>query len=126
MINKLIILIAVFLSFGVAAESIKVSGADVSYKVRESKYNRVLDKLTLDIEISLVNGRLPTKPELQAVSNKVLKKQPNAKMTWVSFMLPKMKSDAGAYATDHRTPNPEGLKILEFMLYNTPYQSLMK
>ena len=59
-------------------------------------------------------------------SNKVLKKQPKAKMKWVSFFLPKMKSDAGAYATDHSTPKPEGIKILEFMLYNTPYKGLIK
>ena len=126
MINKLIILAAIFLPFGVAAESIKVSGVDISYKIRDNQYSRALDKLSIDIEISLVNGRLPAKPELQAVSNQVLKKQPNAKMKWISFLLPKMKSGAGAYATDHKTPQPEGLKIMEFMLLNTPYQDLIK
>lgn len=126
MINKLILLSAIFLPFGVVAESINVSDTEVSYKIRDNQYNRAFDKLSIDIEISLVNGRLPTRPELQAVSNEVLKKQPNAKMKWVTFLLPKMLSGAGAYATDHRTPKPEGLKVMEFMLYNTPYEGLIK
>jgi hypothetical protein len=126
MIKRLIFLIAIFLSFEAMAESIKVSGVDVSYKIRDSQYNRPFNKLSLEIEVSLVNGRLPSKQELQAISNKVLKTQPNANMKWVTFLLPKMKSGHGAYATDHRTPQPEGVKIMEFMLYNTPYQSLIK
>lgn len=42
------------------------------------------------------------------------------------FYLPKMKSGHGAYATNHTGHKNEGLNILEYMLRDTPYQSLVK
>ena len=126
MIFKTILVSFLLLSFSVSADTIKVSNSDVNYKIRDSKYNRALNKLNIEIEVSLINGRLPNKSELQAVSDVILKKQPKAKMTWVEFYLPKMESGHGAYATNHSTPKPEGVNIMEFMLLNTPYKSLIK
>jgi hypothetical protein len=126
MIHKLLILSFLLLSFVASADTIKVSGSDVSYKLRDANHNRAFNKLSIEIEVSLVGGRLPNKAELKSVSDAVLKKQPKEKMTWVEFYLPKMKSGHGAYATNHTAPNPEGVNIMEFMLLNTPYKSLVK
>ncbi len=106
------------------AETLKFNGVDLDYIVRSSEHNQAFDKLSVEIEISLVNKRLPSKNEIKAVSNKVMESQPAARRQWVAIMLPKMKSNAGAYATDHRTPEPEGIKIMPYMLKGTPYESL--
>lgn len=126
MIYRFLIISFLLLSFSASADTIKVSNSDVSYKLRDIKHNRALNKLSIEIEVSLVGDRLPNKAELQAVSNVVLKKQPKEKMTWVEFYLPKMKSGHGAYATNHSAPKPKGVNIMEFMLLNTPYKSLIK
>ena len=126
MIYRFLIISFLLLSFSATADTIKVSDSDVSYKLRDSKHNRALNKLSIEIEVALVGGRLPNKAELQAVSDVILKKQPKVKMTWVEFYLPKMKSGHGAYATNHSAPKPEGVNIMEFMLFNTPYKSLIK
>lgn len=96
------------------------------YKVRSSNYNKQLNKLNLEIEIELIDERLPTEEELKAISDKVLQTQPKAKMNWVFFLLPKMNSGSGAYATDHRIPEPEGINIQKFSLYNTPYERFLR
>lgn len=108
------------------SDTLSVGQSIVEYDVRNSQFNSAVSKLNLDIEVSLVDERLPTKRELKAVSDLVLPSQPNAKTKWVFFFLPEMESGSGAYATDHRAPEPEGIKIIKYMLINTPYKHLVK
>ena len=112
-------------------QAVEKNNGVIDYKIRSDNYNKYsydngVGKLSLDIEVNLVNGRLPNKAELKAVSNEVLKNKPNAYMKWISFYLPKMKSGSGSYASDHRTPKPEGVKIQDYMLFGTSYESLLK
>lgn len=123
---KVFLVLGLLFSSLCSAETLQLNDNEISYSVRSAAHNKALDKLSVDIEIELVNGRLPKAEEISLVSKEVLASQPKAKMTWVLYFLPKMPSDAGAYATDHRAPNKEGVKILDFMLYNTPYQELME
>ncbi len=126
MFKNFLIFISLFSAMNIMADTIKVNEEEITFKIRESNYNPNFDKLNLTIEVQLVNGRLPTEIEMAAISSQVLKNQPKARRLWVFYLLPKMKSGAGAYATDHRAPTPEGVKILSYMLYNTPYQDLLK
>jgi hypothetical protein len=124
--KNFLLIFAVFIISPSWADVLNVKNVDVTYSIRESKYNQDFDKLNVDIEIQLVKKRLPTELEIRKVSEKVLSTLPKAKMTWVGYYLPKMPSNAGYFATDHRTPEPEGVKVLTYMLYNTPYEGFMK
>ncbi len=124
--KRLYVFLAIFLSFSTAAEVIKFNGNNVQFSVREANYYQNADKLSVDLEIGLVNKRLPSKEEIAAVSNVVLVNYPKARMTWVGYFLPRMPSNSGYYATDHRAPHSEGVKILDYMLFNTPYQGLIE
>lgn len=128
---KKIVLIAFYLQIILApalsyAEKLTVNGKEIIYSVRDFKHNEVFDKYNLNIEISLIEGRLPNKDEISMVSKAVIPQYPDAEMKWVFFILPQMKVGAGAYATDHRIPKPEGVKIMEFMLLNSPYSGLVQ
>ncbi len=109
-----------------SASTITVGEQVVNYSVRDANYNKALDKLNIDAEIALINEELPSESVIAAVSEAILADYPDAKMTWLGYYLPLMKSDAGYYATDHRAPNPEGVKILSIMLYNTSYRELIE
>ncbi|MCK6263947.1 hypothetical protein KP803_11765 [Vibrio sp. ZSDE26] len=124
--KRLYLWLAIFLSLPSAAETITFNGENVQFSIRQANYYQVNDKLSVDIEIELVNKRLPSKEEIAAVSEVVLVNYPKAKMTWVGYFLPGMPSNAGYYATDYRAPDPEGVKILDFMLFNTPYEDLVE
>ncbi len=67
------------LSVAASADTIKISGSDVSYKLRDVNHNRAFNKLSIEIEVSLVGDRLPNKTELKAISDAVLKNQPKEK-----------------------------------------------
>jgi hypothetical protein len=117
---------ALLLAFPTWAETIILNGTSVNFSIREANYNEALDKLNVDVEVELVNKRLPSELEIAAVSEVVLTNLPKAKMIWLGYFLPEMPSNAGSYATDHRAPEHEGVKILDFMLFNTPYQELIE
>ena len=76
-------------------------------------------KLSLDIEVPLIEERLPTAEELGAVSQHLLKQSSKHDRTFVSFYLPGMEVGAGAYATAHHDPEME-VKIQKFMLFAYP------
>ncbi len=95
----------------------------IPYEIMNRKENRVLDKLTLEIEVPLVDGRLPSRQELNAIA-KHLVGTPRHARTWVFFYLPGMEVNAGAYATAHYLPEPEGLELVPFVLLNTDYEHL--
>lgn len=72
-------------------------------------------KLSYDIRVGLVNERLPTADELEAVSRYLHRKEKRHDRTFVAFYLPGMEVGAGAFATAHHNPNLE-VNILEFMI----------
>ncbi len=95
----------------------------IPYEIMNRKENRVLDKLTLEIEVPLVDGRLPSRQELNAIA-KHLVGTPRHARTFVFFYLPGMEVDAGAYATAHYLPQYEGVKLVPLGLYRTDYEYL--
>jgi len=123
---RVILFLGVLMASICHAEVVHVDNENIEYSVRNANYNTALNKLSIDIEINLVNGRLPSANEIASISKVVLNSHPKANMNWLLYFLPKMPSDSGAFATDHRAPEPEGVKILPFMLYNTPYQKFIE
>lgn len=81
-------------------------------------------KVSYDVRVGLADGRLPTKEELAAVSRYLHSKEKKHERTFVSFYLPGMKVDAGAFATAHYNPTLE-VKVLEHMIPEK-YQRLRK
>ena len=74
------------------------------------------DKVSFDIRVDLLDGRLPTVKELRAVSVS-LKAEETAghDRAFVVFYLPGMVVDSGGFATAHHNRNLE-VKILTFNL----------
>ncbi|MEE9296503.1 MAG: hypothetical protein V3W34_16285 [Phycisphaerae bacterium] len=64
-------------------------------------------KVSFDLRIDLVDERLPTKQELEAVSRHLHSKEKVHERTFVLFYLPGMKVDAGAFARAHHNPDLE-------------------
>lgn len=84
------------------------------------------DMVFLEIEIDLVNGRLPNKEELAAVTNGILSTHENASVIFTEFYLPHMNRKKGAYATDHRgNLLNNAVTINTLFLRDTVYQHLM-
>lgn len=63
------------------------------------------DKQSYDVEVDLVEGRLPRREELAAISRKLYSRE--FENTFVCYYLPGMEVDAGAFATGHFTPDLE-------------------
>jgi hypothetical protein len=95
----------------------------VPHKVLNRNENTVLDKLALDIEVPLIDERLPSTKELSAIAEHLVGTPRHAK-TWVLFYLPGMEAGAGAYASAHYLPEPEGVKLVPLALLNTNYEHL--
>ncbi|QEW06339.1 hypothetical protein [Nitrincola iocasae] len=76
-------------------------------------------KLSLDVQVPLVDGRLPTADELGAVSEHLVATSGKHDRTFVAFYLPGMEVGAGAFATAHHDPEME-VRILDFMLMQYP------
>ncbi len=72
-------------------------------------------KLSLDIEVPLVNGRLPSKRELTDLSRHLVSKERAYDRTFVLFYLPGMELGKGAFATAHHNPS---LEEASFSLYS--------
>ncbi|TFH88990.1 hypothetical protein [Vibrio ouci] len=83
--KRLYLWLAIFLSFSTGAETIIFNGETVQFSIREANYYQISDKLSVDIDIELVNQRLPSKEEIAAVSEFVLGNYPKAKRTWVGW-----------------------------------------
>jgi hypothetical protein len=69
-------------------------------------------KVSYDIKVNVVNGRLPTKEELKHISNHLRSQEEDYERMFVLFYLPGMEIDSGAYATAHHTPQLEGVRVL--------------
>src|SRR5690554_1950194 len=62
-------------------------------------------KLSLDVEMPLVDGQLPTADQIGEVSAYLVSREGEHEPTFVNIYLPGMKVGAGAYATAHHTPD---------------------
>ena len=70
-------------------------------------------KVSFDVRVDRVNGRLPTKEQLAAISNHLYAKERKHDRTFVVFYLPGMKVNAGGFATAHHNPTLE-VRLLNF------------
>lgn len=61
-------------------------------------------KVSFDIRVDLVDGRLPTAEELGAISMFLYSQEKKHDRTFVAFFLPKMVPGMGAFATAHHDP----------------------
>lgn len=90
----------------------------ISFKVlkREAVLN---SKVVIDVEVPLVNKRLPNEEELGKISTYLVGKEPTRERSFVTFYLPHMKRDAGAFATAHHNPEMK-VEVLPEMLFQYP------
>ena len=72
-------------------------------------------KVSYDIEVPLINNKLPTAEQLGAISNHLISKERNHDKSFVLFYLPRMKMDHGAYASAHHMPTMQ-VKIMDYSL----------
>ena len=106
----------------------KIAKTLIPYKIIDKTENKKLNKLTLYIEVNVVDNRLPNKEELGKLSNYLVRTEDKVfSNTWVFFILPGMKKDAGAYATAHHNPNMK-VEILDYVIkHNYPqYKKYLK
>ena len=68
-------------------------------------------KVSYDLRVDLVNGRLPTRRELAATSVRIRSKETGYRRVFICFYLPDMEVDTGAFATAHWTPKPQPIRI---------------
>lgn len=111
-----------------AAINAKIAEKLIPYKIIDKTINDKLNKLTLNIEVNVVNNRLPNKKELGELSKYLVRIEDKVfSNTWVFFFLPGMKKDAGAYATGHHNPNMK-VEILDYVINNNypQYKKYMK
>ena len=76
-------------------------------------------KVVFDVEVPLINKRLPNEEELGKLSNYLVSKEPPRERFFVTFYLPHMKRNAGAFATAHHDPKMK-VEILKYMLIQYP------
>lgn len=83
-------------------------------------------KFSVDIEIDLVHGRLPSNQMIARESKKIVNKYPGFKIYFVCFYLPGMKLDSGAFATAHHNQKLK-VRIQDEMLNDYPeYSKLLE
>jgi hypothetical protein len=93
----------------------------IPYKIIKTDQIRT-KKMSYSIMVDLVEGRLPSKPELSAISNKLKSNQ--HERTFVEFYLPGMEVGNGAFATAHHNPDMQVI-ILDWALPEK-YKTLLK
>jgi len=121
--KKNILLFSILILFSSIAWG--VDNGVISYKVIERKELGTI-KISLDVLVNLVDGRLPNKQELASLSSYLVSKENKHDRSFVLFYLPEMKVGYGAYATAHHNPKMK-VNIMEFMLYDYPqYRKFIK
>ncbi|MDA8010652.1 MAG: hypothetical protein MPJ22_13800 [Pirellulales bacterium] len=91
----------------------------IPYKIWDKSSLRS-EKVSFDIAVPLIDGRLPTKQELGAISRHLVKSEPRKyKRAFVGFYLPEMEQGAGSFATAHHNPKME-VQMLTALLYLYP------
>ena len=106
------------LSFGLLLASSSAAADQIPFEVIQQDDMGSI-KLSLDVQVPLVDGRLPNAEELGAVSEHLVETSGEHERTFVSFYLPGMKVGAGAFATAHHNPEMS-VKIQDFMLMQYP------
>jgi hypothetical protein len=86
----------------------------ISYKVLNRLEISNL-KISYDIEVHLINNKLPTAEQLGDISNYLISNEKNHDKSFVLFYLPRMKMGSGAYASAHHMPAMQ-VKIMDFSL----------
>jgi hypothetical protein len=76
-------------------------------------------KLSLDVQVPLVDGQLPSAEQIGEVSQYLVSREQPHDRAFVTFYLPEMKVGAGAYATAHNNPEMQ-VQIQDFMLMQYP------
>lgn len=113
--------------FFIGFHSVNVCGADtpklIDFKVIERTDFQDI-KVSYDIQVDAVDKRLPTKEELAAISNHLRQKERRFKRMFVSYYLPGMVINSGAFATAHHNPHPEKVRFLS-MTIPKRYQHLV-
>lgn len=96
----------------------------IAYRVLQTDESSSGERLSFDVEVPLVDGRLPTQAELSAVSRHL--KPADRNLVFVLFYLPGMTLDAGAFATAHH--RPEGYEGVRVLRHNVPdeYRHLLE
>lgn len=78
----------------------------ITYKIL-SEESRLTFKQAFNVEVPFIDGRLPTKPELAAISNHLKASRSKKDRTFVLFYLPGEDPNGLAFATAHHTPDLE-------------------
>jgi hypothetical protein len=115
----LIIMASLIISCGDNASSEQATKAEqsinlISYKILNRSEMSTF-KVSYDIEVPLVNNKLPTSEQLGAISNHLISKERNHDKSFVLFYLPRMKMGHGAYASAHHMPKME-IEVMDFSL----------
>lgn len=87
----------------------------ISYKVL-SRSELSTFKVSYNIEVPLVNNKLPTAKQMGDISNYLISKEPLHEKSFVIFLLPQMVVGNGAYASAHHTPEMK-VEIMEQFLF---------
>lgn len=82
----------------------------ISYKVIDRRESSSA-KLTLTVEVPLVEGRLPYESELLYIANHLVGADTRYKRKFVSFYLPGMEQGKGAFATGQQNQDYPELRI---------------
>jgi hypothetical protein len=72
-------------------------------------------KFSVDVEIDLVGGKLPSVQMIAKASKKIASKYPEFETYFMCFYLPGMRLDLGAFATAHHNPKLK-VNIQDFVL----------
>jgi len=88
--------------------------------LKQENYGK--SKLSIDVEIELINGKLPNKNIITKISNYIVNKNEGYHSYFICFYLPGMKLDAGAFATTYHNLTIK-VNIQNFILNNYPEYS---
>jgi hypothetical protein len=95
-------------------DTTKTSQSLIPYEILSRDENQHF-KVSYEIQVDLVAGRLPTAEELGRISQSLYAQERQHDRTFVTFLLPDMVSGAGAFASAHHDPEME-VKIYEDMI----------
>jgi hypothetical protein len=98
-----------------------IAGDKIPYEVIDKSELGTI-KMSFDVQIPLVDNRLPNSEEIGAISKYLVNTSSWHERTFVSFYLPGMKVGSGAFATAHHNPDME-VNIMPIILMQYPEYS---
>lgn len=97
----------------------------IPYEIIERKVVFPHTGARLEIRVDLVDGKLPTKQQLGAVSKYLVSQETEKRGgVFVAFLLPGMKSGEGCFATAHHNPDMKVVYMWHEILTNDRYKYL--